>query len=73
MRDPERWYRSAVETIFPIMTGWPAGDDPVALALARMAREITNLLWICLTPSAARCSLPPWKATNPVSGLMLGD
>ncbi len=31
---------------------------------------VTNLLRICLTPSAARCSLSPWKATNPVSGLM---
>ncbi len=40
VRDPERWYQSATETIFPIMTGSPAGDDPVALAQARMAREI---------------------------------
>ena len=34
---------------------------------------VTNLLWICLTPSAPKYSLSPWKATNPVSGLMLGD
>ena len=40
VRDPERWYRSAVETIFPVMTGSPAGDDPVALAQARMARRL---------------------------------
>jgi hypothetical protein len=40
VRDPERWYRSARETIFPIMTGSPAGDDPVAHAQARMARKI---------------------------------
>lgn len=26
VRDPGRWYRSAIETIFPIMTGSPAGD-----------------------------------------------
>jgi hypothetical protein len=40
LRDSGRWYRSAAETIFPIMTGSPAGDDPVALAQARMAREV---------------------------------
>ncbi len=40
LRDPGRWYRSAAETIFPVMTGSPAGDDPVALAQARMAREV---------------------------------
>ena len=39
VRDPERWYRSAVDTIFPVMTGPPA-DDPVAAAQARMAARI---------------------------------
>jgi hypothetical protein len=41
--------------------------------LKKRVPTITNLLWICLTPSAAWCSLLPWKAINPVSGLMLGD
>ncbi len=40
VREPERWYRSAMETIFPIMTGSPAGNDPVALAQARMATKV---------------------------------
>ncbi len=40
VRDPERWYRSAIETIFPVMTGSPIGNDAVGHAQAAMARKI---------------------------------
>ena len=40
VRDPERWYQSAIKTIFPTMTGSPIGNDAVGHAQARMARKI---------------------------------
>lgn len=44
LRDPERWYKSAWDTIFPIMLGPQPGQNPghseVAQAQARMAAKI---------------------------------
>jgi hypothetical protein len=64
----------------PVVPGVVLLDEVLAavtretgLAPPLRLERVTNLLWICLTPSAAWCSLSLWKANNPVSGLTLGD
>ena len=40
VRDPQRWYRSAMDTIFGLMANPPPVADPMLQAQVRMARKL---------------------------------